>query len=101
MSKSTYTNADIMRAIGELTSKVDTVAAQAAKTNGRVTTIENWKNAIEAVETYKKENSTVVQKADTVVIQQKWFQNERLVGSVVAVLLALAGAIGYFAGGAR
>jgi len=36
--------------------------------------------------------------AETVVLQQKWFQNEKLVGGVVAVLLAIAGVIGYLGG---
>lgn len=39
--------------------------------------------------------------AETVVLQQKWFQNEKLVGGVVAVLLAIATGIGFLAGGAK
>lgn len=37
-------------------------------------------------------------KADTVVMQQKWFQNERLVGAVVAVLLGIASVFSYIVG---
>lgn len=103
------TNADIMNAIITLNGEVATVKQialdtkqQAEKTNGRVNSIEQWKNGLEAVDRYKKENPTQTisaPNATTVVVQpQKWFQNEKLVGGVVAVLLAIAAVLGIWAG---
>lgn len=108
------TNNDILDAVIALAGEVSSVKEialatkkQAEKTNGRVTKVEDWKNALIAVEQYKKEqvpvqnvsapNATTVQ----VVQPTRWFQNQSLVGGVVAFLLAIAGAIGYFAGGAK
>ncbi|MDQ0825433.1 phosphoenolpyruvate synthase/pyruvate phosphate dikinase [Arthrobacter sp. B2I5] len=98
------TNNDILNAIVSLTSEVASIKAtgeatkaQAEKTNGRVNSIEDWKNGLMAVEQYKKEQQPTI-KAGTVIYQQKWFQNEKLVGAVVAVLLAVAGAVGYVVG---
>lgn len=101
------TNEDIMRELGSMSTTLKAVAEQTKKTNGRVTKIEEWKNALIAVERYKKEtapaqqvnapNATTVQ----VVQPQKWFQNEKLVAGVVAVLLAIAGVLGYVQGAAQ
>lgn len=104
-----HTNSDIFKAVMDLTTEVSAVKeiakatkAQAEKTNGRVTKIEEWKNALIAVDQYKKENPAQTQtinapNATTVTIQPKWFQNEKLVGGVVAVLIALAGVVSYVA----
>lgn len=103
------TNADIMTKLIEMSErqavmdiKLDRVEAQAMKTNGRVNSIEQWKNGIEAIDKYKKDNpSQTIQapNATTVVVQpQKWFQNEKLVGGVVAVLLAVAAVLSIYGG---
>jgi hypothetical protein len=102
-------NSDILQAINSLHTEVAVVRtvaeatkAQAEKTNGRVTKIEEWKNALQAIDAYKKENPTQTisaPNATTVVVQpQKWFQNEKLVGGVVAVLLGIAAVLGIWAG---
>lgn len=109
------TNTDILEAVIEIAKEVTSVKEislatkkQAEKTNGRVTKIEDWKNALIAVEQYKKEQTAPTQNvsapnATTVQVMQpsRWFQNDKLVGGVVAFLLALAGAIGFLAGGAN
>lgn len=94
------TNADIMQTLGRIEEKVDAVQIQATKTNGRVTSIEEWKNGIQAVEQYKKEQAPTIaaNAGGTIVVQQKWFQNERLVSGVVALLLATAAVLSFFAG---
>lgn len=98
------TNEDIMRELGSMSTTLQSVAEQTKKTNGRVTKIEEWKNALIAVERYKKETAPSQQvnapNATTVQVVQptKWFQNEKLVGGVVAVLLALSGFLGYLGG---
>lgn len=98
------TNSDIYNGIVELNKEVASIRTtveatkkQAEKTNGRVNSIEDWKNGLMAVEQYKKEQAPTI-KANTVLYQPRWFQNEKLVGAVVAVLLAIAGAVGYIAG---
>lgn len=101
-----YSNADIMNAfidfksdVAVMKSDIKVIKEQALKTNGRVNTVEQWMNGIMAVEAYKKEQGPQVAHADTVIMQQKWFQNEKLVSGVVGVLLAVAAAIGFFVGG--
>lgn len=102
-------NADIMTSLNHLTAEVAVIRTigeatklQAEKTNGRVTTIENWRNGLMAIDQYKKENPTqtvIAPNATTVVTNQpqKWFQSKELVGGVVALLLAIAGAVGIWA----
>lgn len=84
-------NAQIMHAIDSLKDQMGRVEAQVIKTNGRVTTIEEWRNALLAVEKYKKENGEPT-------ATLRWYQNKQLVGAVRTLILAAAGAIGYFAG---
>ncbi|MEV8270031.1 hypothetical protein AB0P19_06885 [Microbacterium oleivorans] len=90
------TEVAVVRTIAEATK------TQAEKTNGRVNSIEQWKNGIMAIDQYKKDNPTQTisaPNATTVVVQpQKWFQNEKLVGGVVAVLLALAAVLSIYGG---
>lgn len=38
------THNEIMRTLGGLEAKVDTLLGEAQKTNGRITTLETWKN---------------------------------------------------------
>jgi len=102
------TNADIMNAIAEIKTQlavVETISTatktQAEKTNGRVTKIEEWKNALEAVDRYKKENPSAqinAPQAKTVIAKPRWFQNKQLATSAAAVLTAIAAAIGIVVG---
>jgi len=102
-------NADLMQALsaiqanqGRVEEKVDYAIKLAEKTNGRVTKIEDWKNALQAVDAYKRENKVAtpqVQYAEQVNIQQKWFQNEKLVVAVAGLLIALSALVQYFTRG--
>jgi hypothetical protein len=97
---SEVTNTDIMVAIARIEEKVDTVTTLAKHTNGRVTRLEAKQLQAEAVETYKKEQP-VIQHADSVVVRQEqhWYLNPTLVTAVAALLTAVAGYIGFVAGG--
>lgn len=68
----------------------DATREQAEKTNGRVTRIEEWKNALIAVEQYKKEQQPTVRTEKGDVIVQA--QASRL-DAQTKVFLALAGLI--------
>lgn len=101
------TNKAILDAILALNSQVSSISTtltsveeQTKKTNGRVTKIEEWKNALQAIEAYKKENPTInAPNATTLVVQPKWFQNDKLVGGAVALMVAAAAVLSFFAGG--
>jgi hypothetical protein len=104
---SRYTNEDIMQTLmamradqGRLEEKVDDVTVLAQKTNGRVTKLEQRQFEQDAVDNYKKDQP-VIQHAESVVVQQeqRWYNNATLVMAVVAFLLAVAGYLGYIAGG--
>jgi hypothetical protein len=89
---------DITLILVQMNSTLNTVEAQAIKTNGRVNSLEEWKTGLQAVAAFQKDhpaqpqqinapNATTVQ----VMTPSKWFQSKELVGGVVAVLLAIAG----------
>lgn len=97
------TNSDIVKLITlhheDNAKELSEIKAQVKYTNGRVTSIENWKNALEAVEAYKKENpNPQVINAKTVNVAGPWFQNEKLASAVAFFVLALASAISFFVG---
>lgn len=93
------TNADILNAVlqvestlGNIEARMKTVEEQTKKTNGRVTKVEEWKNAIQAVDNYKKEQALVpVVKTESgdVIVQA---QAKRL-DAQTRVFLAIAGLI--------
>ncbi len=90
---SQITNLDIMEKLGSIEARLVAVQAQAEKTNGRVTKAEEFINALKAVEIYKKDNpqATTIQniKADTVNMRQPWYMNEKFVGAIVGIILAV------------
>lgn len=99
----TVTNNDIMEKLGGIEARLVAVQVQAEKTNGRVNSIENWKNALEAIDQYKRDNpvaappNTTVQniKADTVNMRSPWYMNEKFVGTLVAIILTVITVISY------
>lgn len=56
------TNEDIFRTLGQIDEKVDEIKHQVKRTNGRVTTLEKWKNDLDVVEAYKARSSIVPEK---------------------------------------
>ena len=89
---------DINNQMGGMRSTLISVEEQTKKTNGRVTKIEEWKNAIQAVETYKKENAPATAITAKKVYVNKWLTSDKLIAGVVAVLMAAALAIQTWAG---
>ena len=100
------TNNDIMILLVQMNSKLTNVEAQAIKTNGRVNSIEEWKTGLQAVAAFQEKNPPQPQQINApnattvqVMTPNKWFQSEKLVGGVVAVLLAIAAFITIWSGG--
>lgn len=92
--------------IGKLQSDMSAVKKQVEYTNGKVASLmedkirrEEREKTVAEMKLQNANAPTIT--AETVVVQQKWFQNEKLVGGVVAVLLAIATGIGFLAGGAK
>lgn len=101
-------NADIYQKIGRLHADVLATKAQAEKTNGRVNKLERWQIGIDIyLQQIKEQLGKILNKPKVEinqdiqkqVIERRWYDNDKLVGGAVAVLLAIAGLIGFFAGG--
>lgn len=109
------TNSDIMNKLIDMSekqavmdTKLDRVEIQATKTNGRVNKIEEWQTGLLAVAAFQEKNPAQPQQINApnattvqVMTPNKWFQSEKLVGGVVAVLLAIAAVLGFFVGGGQ
>lgn len=58
------TNQDLMALIKmqhqDTTQRLSAIEQQVKKTNGRVTRLEKWKDRLDIIEVYKKENGTVL-----------------------------------------
>jgi len=58
------TNSEIMEKLGKIEATVAVqlkdILEQVKKTNGRVTTLERWKEKLDIIDVYKKENGTVL-----------------------------------------
>lgn len=105
------TNKDIMEAVmglntqmSAVTTTLTAVKLQTEKTNGRVTKIEEWKNALQAVEQYKKESQpkTIVN-AKTANVTPRLDSdavNKLLIGLGV-LATAVAGWLTYISGGLK
>lgn len=92
-----------LEAITILQSDMSGIKRQVEFTNGKVANLmedkirrEEHEKTVAEMKLQNANAPTIT--AETVVVQQKWFQNEKLVGGVVAVLLAIAGVIGYLGG---
>lgn len=58
------TNSEIMEKLGKIEATVAVqlkdILEQVKRTNGRVTTLEKWKEKLDIIDVYKKENGTVL-----------------------------------------
>jgi hypothetical protein len=84
-------NSEIMEKLGNIESKFDVrlkdILEQVKYTNGRVTKLEKWKEKLDIIADYTKENG----KGETVVDWQKLLLYALgLVGTALAVIAALA-----------
>lgn len=79
------TNADIFEKLGGIESRLTDVYDQVKKTNGRVTKLEKWREKIDIIADYTKENG----KGETVVDWQKLLLYAL---GLVATALAIIGA---------
>lgn len=87
-------NADIFKALGKLDEKVDQIHKQVVHTNGRLTKVERWKEKLETIDDYKRENPQETQSP----IQQKereegWTVREKFLTAVILSLLAIVTAL--------
>lgn len=57
-------NSDLYEKLGRIEAKFETrlndILSQVQKTNGRVTKLERWRDRLDIIEVYKKENNTVL-----------------------------------------
>jgi len=57
-------NSDLYEKLGRMEATFDTqlksILSQVQKTNGRVTKLEKWKDRLDIIEVYKRENGTVL-----------------------------------------
>lgn len=86
-------NSEIMEKLGniEATVKVrlDDILQQVKKTNGRVTVLEKWKEKLDIIEVYKKENGTV--------LVPKEIDWQKIVLATLGILGTAVAAIAYLA----
>lgn len=58
------TNADLYERLGKMEAntniQLESILSQVKKTNGRVTRLEKWKEKLDIIEVYKKENGTIL-----------------------------------------
>ena len=85
-------NSEIMEKLGNIESKFEVrltdIYEQVKKTNGRVTKLERWKEKLDIIADYTKQN----QKGETVIDWQKLLMYALgLVGTALAVIAAMAG----------
>lgn len=85
-------NSEIMEKLGSIEARFDVrlhdILEQVKKTNGRVTKLERWKEKLDIIADYTKQN----QKGETVIDWQKLLMYALgLVGTALAVIAAMAG----------
>ena len=54
------TNSDLYEKLGAMEERLADILKQVKRTNGRVTVIEKWKDRLEIIDGYKKENGVAV-----------------------------------------
>ncbi len=82
------TNAEIYEKLGGMENRLDAIYKQVKETNGRVTKLERWKDKLDTIAEYRKENK----EGDTVIDWQKILLYALgLVGTALAIISFLVG----------
>lgn len=81
------TNADIFEKLGRLEAVQIATLEQVQKTNGRVTRLEKWKDKLDVIADYKKENGD---KSEGIDSQKIIMYALGLLGTALAIILALS-----------
>lgn len=82
------TNAEIYEKLGNMESRLDAILIQVKETNGRVTKLERWKDKLDTIAEYTKENKD----GERVVDWQKLLLYALgLVGTALAIISFLVG----------
>jgi hypothetical protein len=83
------TNADLYERLGRMeastSERLDSILEQVKKTNGRVTRLEKWKERLDIIEVYKKENGAIIVPKE-VDWQKLMLYSLGLVGTALAVI---------------
>lgn len=82
------TNADIYEKLGKLEAVQIATLEQVQKTNGRVTKLEKWKDKLDVIADYKKDNGS--DKISGIDSQKIIMYALGLLGTALAIILALS-----------
>lgn len=87
------TNSEIMEKLGSIEAsfavRLESILDQVKKTNGRVTTLEKWKEKLDIIEIYKKENGAVLVPKE-IDWQKLLLASLGLVGTALAIISYMA-----------
>jgi len=87
------TNADLYERLGKMeastSEQLESILDQVKKTNGRVTKLEKWKERLDIIEVYKKENGAIIVPKE-VDWQKLMLYSLGLVGTALAVISYMA-----------
>lgn len=83
------TNADLYEKLGGVEVQLQDIYSQVKRTNGRVTALEKWKDRLDIIEIYKKENGVTVMPKE-VDWQKIVFASLGLVGTALAIISFMA-----------
>lgn len=82
------TNADLYEKLGAMEERLADILKQVKRTNGRVTVLEKWKDKLDIIDGYKKENGAVVPIIDW---QKILLYALGLLGTALAIISYMAG----------
>lgn len=95
MDKKRPTNSDIYQELGEIKQIAIATKEQAEKTNGRVSKLESWQNAIIAVENFKEKHPVYKP-------TKQWFEDKdikRLITGLAILTTAIVAYLAFLQGG--
>lgn len=82
------TNSDLYEKLGGMEERLADILKQVNRTNGRVTAIEKWKDRLEIIDGYKRENGVAVPIIDW---QKIVLYALGLLGTALAIISYMAG----------